>query len=118
MSINLLSGVLPFILTLFLQVNITFPEAGLKSDKVTIRGPKQDVDACHKYLQRLHEEMKLNNFSVDVPIYKQNHKFIIGKGGANIKRVSIFYNFKVIIIVLFHYTMLENVLVLNLPRLM
>lgn len=36
----------------------------------------------------MHEEMKINNFSVDVPIYKQNHKFIIGKGGANIKKVK------------------------------
>ncbi|GBM34136.1 Vigilin [Araneus ventricosus] len=71
----------------FNQVNITFPEPGLKSDKVTIRGPKSDVDACYKYLHRLNEEMKLTNFSVEVPIYKQNHKFIIGKGGANIKKI-------------------------------
>ncbi|CAL1268500.1 unnamed protein product [Larinioides sclopetarius] len=71
----------------FNQVNITFPEPGLKSDKVTIRGPKSDVDACYKYLHRLNDEMKLNNFSVEVPIYKQNHKFIIGKGGANIKKI-------------------------------
>ncbi|KFM62860.1 Vigilin, partial [Stegodyphus mimosarum] len=71
----------------FNLVNVAFPEPGLKSDKVVIRGPKQDVDACYKYLQRLHEEMKINNFSVDVPIYKQNHKFIIGKGGANIKKI-------------------------------
>ncbi|GFR28209.1 vigilin [Trichonephila clavata] len=71
----------------FNQVNITFPEPGLKSDKVTIRGPKSDVDACYKYMHRMNEEMKLTNFSVEVPIYKQNHKFIIGKGGANIKKI-------------------------------
>ncbi|GFU19163.1 vigilin [Trichonephila clavipes] len=71
----------------FNQVNITFPEPGLKSDKVTIRGPKSDVDACYKYLHRMNEDMKLTNFSVEVPIYKQNHKFIIGKGGANIKKI-------------------------------
>ncbi|GFT36769.1 vigilin [Nephila pilipes] len=33
----------------------------------------------------MNEEMKLTNSSVEVPIYKQNHKFIIEKGGANIK---------------------------------
>ncbi|XP_042900399.1 vigilin [Parasteatoda tepidariorum] len=71
----------------FNQVNITFPEPGLKSDKVSIRGPKADVNGCYKYLHQLNEEMKLTNFSVDIPIYKQNHKFIIGKGGANIKKI-------------------------------
>lgn len=68
-------------------MNITFPEPGLKSEKVTIRGPKPDVDACYKYLQKMHEDMKINNYSVEVPIYKQHHKFIIGKGGVNIKKV-------------------------------
>lgn len=71
----------------FNQVNITFPEPGLKSDKVSIRGPKRDVDACYKYLQQLNEDMKVNNFCVEVPIYKQNHKFIIGKGGSGIKQI-------------------------------
>ncbi|CAL1268501.1 unnamed protein product [Larinioides sclopetarius] len=31
--------------------------------------------------------MNLNNFSIEFPIHKQNHKFIIGKGGANIKKI-------------------------------
>ncbi|GFT64394.1 vigilin [Nephila pilipes] len=35
------------------------------------------------------EKMKLTNFNVEVPIYKQNHKFIIGKGGTNIKKIKI-----------------------------
>ncbi|GFT67197.1 vigilin [Nephila pilipes] len=72
----------------FNQVNITFPELGLKSDKIIIKGPKSDVDACYKYLHRMNEEMKLTNFSVEVPIYQESHKFIIGKGGANIKKIT------------------------------
>lgn len=71
----------------FNQVNVTFPEPGHKSDKVLIRGPKQDVDDCYKYLAQKNNELKITNFQVEVPIYKQNHKFIIGKGGANIKRI-------------------------------
>ncbi|GFT62982.1 vigilin [Nephila pilipes] len=35
----------------------------------------------------MNEEMELTNFSVQVLIYKQNPKFIIGKGGANIKKI-------------------------------
>ncbi|KAG8181791.1 hypothetical protein JTE90_000083 [Oedothorax gibbosus] len=71
----------------FNQVNITFPEPGFKSDKVSIRGPKPDVDACIKYLKGVGSELVINNFTVEVPIYKQHHKFIIGKGGANIKKI-------------------------------
>ncbi|GFS43302.1 vigilin [Nephila pilipes] len=32
----------------------------------------------------MNEEMEFINFSIEVPIYKQYHKFIIGKGGENI----------------------------------
>ncbi|GFT56573.1 vigilin [Nephila pilipes] len=52
------------------QVNITLPESGLKSDKVTIRGPKSDADAYNKYLHRMNEKIKLANSSVEVPIWK------------------------------------------------
>lgn len=71
----------------FNQVNITFPDPGVKSDVVTVRGPKQDVEQCCKYLQQLNKELIESNFKIEVPIYKQFHKFIIGKGGANIKKI-------------------------------
>jgi hypothetical protein len=41
----------------FNQVQITFPDPGKKSDIVTLRGPKDDVDKCHKYLQQMHQDM-------------------------------------------------------------
>ncbi|GFS67317.1 vigilin [Nephila pilipes] len=34
----------------------------------------------------MNEEIKLTNFIVKVPIYKQNRTFIIRKGGANVKK--------------------------------
>ncbi|CAM1304348.1 HDLBP (predicted), partial [Pycnogonum litorale] len=71
----------------FNQVNVTFPEPGIKSDVVSIRGPKQDVDQCHKYLQQLNKEYIENNYQVEVPIFKQFHKNIIGKGGVNIRKI-------------------------------
>lgn len=98
---------------MFNQVNITFPEPGVKSDVVTIRGPKQDVDQCyrfspfsilfnlfffafwnhisiffHRYMQQLNKDYIENNYQVEVPIFKQFHKNIIGKGGATIKKVN------------------------------
>ncbi|GFT14795.1 vigilin [Nephila pilipes] len=71
----------------FNQVNITFPTPGLKNGNVTIRKPKSGDDICYKYFHCMNEEMKLTNFSVEVPIYKQNHKFIIEKDEANIKKI-------------------------------
>lgn len=41
----------------FNQVQVTFPDPGKKSDIVTLRGPKNDVDKCYKYLQTLQQEM-------------------------------------------------------------
>jgi predicted PilT family ATPase len=71
----------------FNQVVITFPDPGLKSDVVTLRGPRNDVDKCHRYLQQALQEMLENNYSSDVHIFKQFHKNIIGKGGANIRKI-------------------------------
>lgn len=63
---------------------------GEKRDVVKIRGPKEDVDRCHKHLMKLVKEINESSYSVEVPIYKQYHKLVIGKGGANIRRVCFF----------------------------
>lgn len=71
----------------FNQVQITVPNASEKHDIVKVRGPKEDVDKCHKYLLKLVKEINENSFILEVPIYKQYHKLIIGKGGANIRKI-------------------------------
>ncbi|GFT98211.1 vigilin [Nephila pilipes] len=52
----------------FNQANITFPKPGLKSEKLTIRGPKTMM--CYKYLHHMNDEMNLTNFTVGVSIYE------------------------------------------------
>merc|ERR1712136_413782 len=69
------------------QVQVTFPDSSEKSDVVKIRGPKQDVDAAYKHLQKLYKELLETSYSVKVPIYKEFHKNVIGKGGANIRKI-------------------------------
>ncbi|XP_055631121.1 vigilin [Toxorhynchites rutilus septentrionalis] len=69
------------------QVQIIFPGPNDKSDIVRIRGPREDVDSCHKYLTKYVKELQKNSFVMEVPIFKQFHKYIIGKGGANIKKI-------------------------------
>lgn len=71
----------------FNQVQITFPDAGRKVDVVTLRGPKTDVDKCFKYLQQVQQELIASNSQAEVHIFKQFHKNIIGKGGANIRKI-------------------------------
>ncbi|XP_055610576.1 vigilin isoform X2 [Uranotaenia lowii] len=69
------------------QVQIIFPGPNDKSDIVKIRGPREDVDRCHKYMTKYVKELQKNSFVMEVPIFKQFHKYIIGKGGANIKKI-------------------------------
>lgn len=71
----------------FNQVQIIIPGPGEKGDIVKIRGPKEDVDKCHKYLLKLVKELNESNYVLEVPIFKQFHKFVIGKGGANIRKI-------------------------------
>lgn len=72
---------------MFNQVQITFPNPSEKSDIVKVRGPKDDVEKAHKYLIKYVKELQESAHVLEVPIFKQFHKFIIGKGGANIKKI-------------------------------
>ncbi|XP_060527573.1 vigilin isoform X2 [Cylas formicarius] len=71
----------------FNQVQIFFPGPGDRNDIVKVRGPKADVDKCVKFLEKKVKELNESSYQIQVPIYKQFHKFIIGKGGANIRRI-------------------------------
>uniref|UniRef100_A0AAY4E0B0 Vigilin n=1 Tax=Denticeps clupeoides TaxID=299321 RepID=A0AAY4E0B0_9TELE len=66
----------------FPEVIINFPDPAQKSDIVQLRGPRTEVEKCSKFMQKVE-----NSYSVSVPIFKQFHKNIIGKGGANIKKI-------------------------------
>ncbi|XP_033116726.1 vigilin-like [Anneissia japonica] len=73
---------------LFKDVQITFPNPNEKSDIVSLRGPKQDVEKCYKYLQQMVADHAAKNFRLDVPVYKKFHKNIIGKGGNTINKIK------------------------------
>ena len=71
----------------FASVQISFPDLGSHSDIVKLRGPKDDVDKCTKYLNKIYRDLMESNYQSKVPIFKQFHKFIIGKGGATIRKI-------------------------------
>ncbi|KAF6209513.1 hypothetical protein GE061_015260 [Apolygus lucorum] len=70
----------------FSQVLITFPPQEDKSDIVKLRGPKDDVDKCHKYLLKKVKEMVESSYQIQIPAF-QCHKYIIGKKGATIQKL-------------------------------
>ncbi|BES96901.1 Hypothetical protein domain [Nesidiocoris tenuis] len=70
----------------FSQVLITFPQQDSKSDIVKLRGPKDEVDKCHKYLQKKVKEIVESSYQIQIPAY-QCHKYIIGKKGVTIQKL-------------------------------
>merc|ERR1719211_737972 len=71
----------------FAAVQISFPDLGSKSDIVKLRGPKDDVEKCSRTLNKMYKDLLENNYQAKVPIFKQFHKFVIGKGGNTIKTI-------------------------------
>jgi transcription antitermination factor NusA-like protein len=65
----------------FHNIQITFPEANGKSDKVTLHGNKDDVEKCSKFLQQKVKDL----YSTEIDVPKRVFPLLIGKGGSNIK---------------------------------
>lgn len=70
------------------NVQISFPEADKKSDIVTLRGPKEEVDKCFNHMKKLVADIVAANFRLEVPIMKRFHGNVIGRSGANIKKIK------------------------------
>ena len=69
------------------SVQISFPDLGSSSDIVKLRGPKEDVDKCSRTINKMYKDLLEANYQIKVPIFKQFHKFVIGKGGATIRKI-------------------------------
>uniref|UniRef100_A0AC35UDM8 Vigilin n=1 Tax=Rhabditophanes sp. KR3021 TaxID=114890 RepID=A0AC35UDM8_9BILA len=69
------------------SVVVIFPEASAKSDIISLRGDKDEVDKVHAFISKQHKELLESNYQESVPIFKEFHKHIIGKGGATISKI-------------------------------
>ena len=49
----------------FSSVQISFPDLGVKSDIVKLRGPKDDVDLCSKTLNKMYKDLLETNYQVN-----------------------------------------------------
>lgn len=70
------------------DVALDFPNSSLNLTKVVVRGDGGAVDACVQHLNASVKILEVENFCVEVPIFKKFHKNIIGKNGAEIKKVK------------------------------
>jgi len=73
---------------MFPEVQISFPDTEAKSDIVTLRGPKDDVDKCYEYMKKITADLVASSYKIGVPIFKKFHGNVIGRSGANIKRIK------------------------------
>ncbi|XP_022819366.1 vigilin [Spodoptera litura] len=71
----------------FERVLISLPDQGQKRSPIKLRGPQEDIEKCEKYLHKVIKEIAESSYVQEVPIFKQFHKFIIGKGGANLRKI-------------------------------
>ena len=64
---------------LFPEVQINFPDSSKKSDVVTLRGPKNDVDKCYRYLQQINQELvnMIRNLCIFIPDSVKYNKLLI-----------------------------------------
>lgn len=54
---------------------------------MSIRGPKEDVAKAEKMLLALAKDRELSSFEDSVKAKSEFHRFLIGRGGGNIKKV-------------------------------
>jgi transcription antitermination factor NusA-like protein len=72
----------------FNSIQINIPTVEEKSDIVTIRGNKVEVEKCFLYLNKIIKEMQESNYQDEIHIFKEFHKLIIGKQGAFIRKIK------------------------------
>lgn len=71
----------------FNDVQIQIPSQEEKSEVVTLRGNKVDVENVFKYLQKTIREMQESNYQEEIHIFKQFHRMLIGKHGNFIRKI-------------------------------
>eukprot|EP00123_Amoebidium_parasiticum_P012021 comp21066_c0_seq1/m.28357 comp21066_c0_seq1/g.28357 ORF comp21066_c0_seq1/g.28357 comp21066_c0_seq1/m.28357 type:complete len:1230 (-) comp21066_c0_seq1:211-3900(-) len=68
-------------------VNIKFPGNTEKSDVVRVSGPSKEVEGCVADLNKISNDLVENNYTLNVIVFRQYHRQVIGKGGANINKI-------------------------------
>jgi len=70
----------------FPSCNILMPKG--ESEIVVLRGDKKDVEGAEKLIRKLVKQFEEESFQLEVPVFKEFHKQIIGRQGAKVKQIS------------------------------
>lgn len=68
-------------------VLINFPPEGSGSDKVQIWGPKECVQKAKQKLVEMSNFYQTNNYSEELKVKVEHHRYLIGKNGSNINKL-------------------------------
>lgn len=69
------------------DIDVQFPPNGSNSDKCNISGPKDMVEKAKKRLVEEANERALASYTEEVKAKAQHHRFLIGRQGANIRKL-------------------------------
>merc|ERR1712050_290304 len=75
-------------------VVVSFPRPGVTSDKVTLKGAKNCVDAARERMNSLIEDLE-SQVTIECVIEQQHHRTIMGARGANIQKVCSDFNVQI-----------------------
>lgn len=81
--------------------------AEARSNLVKLRGLNDDVIKAFKSLAKLAKELDEANYVLEIPVFKQFHKLVVGKGGANIKKVCYYLKKKMYLVKIYFFIMLD-----------
>eukprot|EP00127_Corallochytrium_limacisporum_P006245 Clim_evm4s223 gene=Clim_evmTU4s223 len=71
----------------FGDVQVNVPKPTENKDSITVKGQKADAEAVKTYILELLAEIKEQDFTLKVPIFKPYHRRIVGRKGENINRI-------------------------------
>ncbi|EDV24343.1 uncharacterized protein TRIADDRAFT_26766 [Trichoplax adhaerens] len=69
-------------------VIIKIPDGKTTSDKIVIRGPKDDIKNAKAMLLEIANEQELHSFTTEVRAKPEFHRFLIGAGGRKINKLK------------------------------
>lgn len=71
---------------MFPSLNMTMPRGD--SEIVLLRGDKKEVDAAEKHIKKLVKQFEEEGFQLEVTVFKEFIKQVIGRQGAKIKQIA------------------------------
>eukprot|EP00730_Choanoeca_flexa_P000140 TRINITY_DN10063_c0_g1_i1.p1 TRINITY_DN10063_c0_g1~~TRINITY_DN10063_c0_g1_i1.p1 ORF type:complete len:1206 (+),score=461.47 TRINITY_DN10063_c0_g1_i1:142-3759(+) len=69
------------------DLSINFPSRSNESEIISVRGDKKAVEAADAWFKKAHKTAEAEGYEQEVVIYRRYHSDIIGKQGANIRKI-------------------------------